>query len=218
MKQRLLIALLTAIGFAAGFGARMMTESGPTVPPPPAPGSEFVRPGTGVVAADAKERRSPSYSEKDRAKLLADIQNYRRQIDEYRNRIDDIAADFEHELVPVLNAEQRAKLETMQKHSAERRAKGEKAAAETVTLSDEQIFQLQQRPLWNALWNVAINWRLDRLNRDFKLDDAQQAKIRALLQKRREKFLNLVDSTPPPSITLSQLAPQAEKLGAPQNN
>lgn len=211
MNQRLLIALLTAIGFAAGFGARMLTESGPRVPPPPAPGSEFVRSGT-AAPVDKDARRAPTYTEKDRAKLVAQIEKIRPQIDEYRKRIDEIAAEFDRDLQPMLTPEQRAKFAELQKKSAERAAKGEKQVAEATTLSDEQIFQLQQRPLWHALWNVTINWRLDHLKRDFNLTADQQAQVIELLKKRREKFLALVDSSPPPSITLSQLAPQAEKL------
>ena len=210
MNQRLLIALLTALGFAAGFGARMLTESGPAVPPPPAAGSEFVRAGNG--ANDNRERRAPTYSDKERAKLVAEIQKLRPQIDAYRKRMDEISAEFDHDLLPVLTPEQREKFFAMEKKSAAREAKGEKKVAATVTLSDEQIFQLQQRPLWHALWNVAINWRLEHIKHDFNLTPAQETQVRDLLQKRREKFLELVDSSPPPSITLSQLAPQAEKL------
>jgi hypothetical protein len=36
-----------------------------------------------------------------------------------------------------------------------------------------------------------------------------------LLTQRREKFLALVDTTPPPSISLSQLASQTQKLADP---
>jgi len=32
---------------------------------------------------------------------------------------------------------------------------------------------------------------------------------------RREKFIELVDSAPPPSLMLSRLAPFAERLGTP---
>ncbi|PTY01220.1 hypothetical protein [Opitutus sp. ER46] len=214
MKQRVLIAVLTLLGFAAGFAARLLTESGPNVPPPPTPGTEFVRSGNGAGQAENKERRSPTYSEKDRTRLLTDIQKIRPQIETYRVRIDQIGDEFERDVLAILDPEQRQKFEARLKKNAERRAKGEKEAAETTTLSDEQIFRLQQEPLWNALWNVAINWRLERLTRDYKLDDQQQARVRVLLQQRREKFLELVDATPPPSIMLSRLAPQAEKLGA----
>jgi hypothetical protein len=210
MNQRLLIPLLTALGFVAGFIARSVTESGPSVPPPPvAAGTEFVRPN---ATADTTARRAPTYTEQDRTKLVADIEKIRPQIEAYRKRIDEIGAEFDRDLVPILSAEQREKFSAIQKRFAEHRAKGERETANAVTLSDEQIFQLQQRPLWHALWNVAINWRLDRLKGDLGLSAEQQEKVRGLLQQRRDKFLALVDSSPPPSITLSQLAAQASKL------
>lgn len=220
MKQRFVIPVLTALGFAAGFVARVLTESNrAVVPPPPAAlGTEFVRTNMPPSAADSKERKAPTFNEKDRAKLVEDIQKLRPQIDAYRVRMDEIAAEFERDLAAILTPEQREKYAAQQKRFAERRARGEREAAETTVLSDEQIFQLQQRPLWNALWNIAIKGRLDRLNHDLKFDPAQQAKARELLLQRREKFLALVDSTPPPSITLSQLATQAEKLAAPARN
>ena len=85
-------------------------------------------------------------------------------------------------------------------------------AADTAPLSDEQIFRLQQRPLLSVLGEVAPAMRFDALHRDLKLDDGQQPKVRELLRTRRERFLALVDSTPPPSILLSRLAPVARKL------
>lgn len=214
MNQRLFIALLTGLGFAAGFGARMLTESGPAIPPAPALGTEFVRSSTPAPAPENKERHAPTYTEKDRARLISDITKIRPQIDHYRNTIDEIGADFERDLLPIFSPEQREKYLAKQKRDLEGREKGRQIVAQTPTLSDEQIFFLQQRPLWNALWNVAINWRLEKLVRDYKLDEPQQATVRVLLQKRRERFLALVDSTPPPSITLSELAPQSEKIGS----
>jgi len=40
-------------------------------------------------------------------------------------------------------------------------------------------------------------------------------KVRELLLVHREKFLALVDLTPPPSIRLSELARSTQKLGEP---
>jgi hypothetical protein len=212
VKQRLLIVLFTALVFGAGFGARAWTEADRALPPPPAaPGSEFVR-GASTPPPEPRTTTKPA----DRTKIVADIERLRPQIDSYRKRIDEIAAEFDRDFLPLLTAEQRDKYLAQQKRNAERRAKGEAdAAADTGPLSDEQIFQLQQRPLWNVLWSVAIVWRLDRLVHDYKLDGAQQAKTRELLVARREKFLTLVDSNQPPTISLSQLASQAQKLADP---
>jgi hypothetical protein len=41
--------------------------------------------------------------------------------------------------------------------------------------------------------------------------------VRQLLLERREKFLALIDSTPPPSLGLNRLAPIINSLAAPEN-
>lgn len=224
MKQRLLIALFTALVFGAGFAARMWTEGDAAVPPPPAAiGSEFVRgaaPPAGDGKAGQKPPASPARNDHDqavnRAKLVSDIEKLRPQIDAYRTRLDEMDAEFERGLVALLTPEQCERYTARQKRNADGRAKRDaREAADPSPLSDEQIRHLQEMPLWNALYSVAISWRYDRLNKDMKFDDAQQEKVRELMRVRRDKFLALVDSTPPPSITLSQLATQTQKLAAP---
>ena len=63
---------------------------------------------------------------------------------------------------------------------------------------------------------VAPSMKQDALIKDLKIDAAQQAKTNELLRARREKFLAIVDSTPPPSIMLSRLAPAAQRIGTDQ--
>jgi hypothetical protein len=210
VKQRLLIAIFTVLVFGAGFAARVWTDEDRALPPPPsAPGGEFVRVPTAPAAnAKAEPKRGA-----DRAKMIADIERLRPQIDAYRNRLEVIEAEFQRDFVPVLNPEQREHYDAFKKKGSEDHAKNEaKAAADTTLLTDEQVERLRQRPLWNALDSVAISWPLDRLKDRYKLDEAQQAKVRELLRMRREKFIALVDSTPPPSITLSDLARRTQKL------
>ncbi len=215
MKQRLLIALLTAFGFAAGFGARRLTETGCKVPPPPAPGSEFVRTGAAPTTTDADKKAASGLSDKDRAKFATEIEKVRPQIDAYHKRMDEIGADFDRDFVALLTPEQRQLWDAQQKKYAENRAKREaREAAETGPLTDQQVEQLRRQPLWNALWAIAVTWRLERYTHDYNLTDAQQAKTRELLQGRREKVLALIDSTQPPSITYSELASRAHKLVA----
>ena len=40
-------------------------------------------------------------------------------------------------------------------------------------------------------------------------------KLRDILRARRDKFIALVDASPPPSLTLNRLAPVAQRLGEP---
>jgi hypothetical protein len=56
---------------------------------------------------------------------------------------------------------------------------------------------------------------LDRMATELNLDEAQRDKVRDLLRVRREKFIELVDSVPPPSLMLSRLAPMAQRLSQP---
>jgi hypothetical protein len=50
---------------------------------------------------------------------------------------------------------------------------------------------------------------------ELKLDEAQRGKVNDLLHVRREKFIELVDNSPPLSLMLSRLAPIAQRLAEP---
>lgn len=216
--QRLFIAALTVLVFAAGFLARTWMDLASPVPPPPvALGSEFNRgPAPRTPEAKGSSRGSGRENAINRASLIADIEKARPQIEAYRKRLDALDAEYERELEAVLTPEQLEKHLARHKRYAERRSSREaREAADTTPLSDEQIRRLQQIPLFNVLWSVSVASRFDRLHRDLKLDDAQQRRVRELLLARREKFLALVDSMPPPTITLSLLASRSQKLGEP---
>ena len=215
--QRLPIVIFTAAVFGAGYGARVWIANDATVPPPPvAIGTEFTHgPGSAAAATDPKnaKRPAPNSQPLDRPKLMGEIQRYSSNIKSYQARLDELDANFDRGLLPLITDEQRGCYATLQKRWAERRAKGEAAiAAETAPLSDEQIFRLQQRPLYGVLGSVSVTMRFDQLKKELKLTADQEPKVRTLLRARREKFLDLVDATPPPSITLSQLARHAEKI------
>jgi len=218
MIPRLLIAAFTMLVFAAGFAARMWTEGERPLPPPPASlGSEFTRNGASTTAeAKGKVSRSTRDHSVDRADLIADIEKARPQIEAYRQRLAVIDEEFDRALIPILTSEQRAKYLARQKRYAEHRLNREaREAADPKPLSDEQILRLQQIPLFSALWSITVSARLERLDRDLKLEAAQMPLVREMLLERREKFLALVDSAPPPTITLSLLASRAQKLGEP---
>jgi hypothetical protein len=216
MTHRLVIPLVALIAFGAGYGARVWMDRDPVLPPPPPAGSEFVRNHATPTGDGKAENRPANNHAPDRAKLIADIEKVRPQIESYRKRVEEIDGEFDRGFVALLKPEQRERYDAQQRRDAEKKAKNEaKAAADTSPLSDEQITMLQQRPLWNALFKIAVSWRLERATKDYKLDAAQQTEVRALLEKRRDRFIALVDATPPPSITLSSLAPQTQKLAEP---
>jgi len=214
MKQRLLIALFTIFGFAAGFGARFVTERDPQVPPCPAPGTEFARPGIAKAAA----KPAAGISQHDREKFLADIEKMRPQIEAFHDQVGHIFWEFDRGFSAILDPDRRAKFEAHLKKNADKRAERQaKEAAESGPLTDQQIEQLRREPLWNALWLIAVQWRFERITREYDLTPEQQVKTRALLEQRRHEFIALVDSSEPPSLTYSELASRAQKLLAQPN-
>ena len=214
MKRNLFIAILTAAIFALGYSAGVWVERTRPVPAPPA-----------RLMAEFSSKRSPAPGDArvpvaartpfNRAQLAAEIAHLRPQIDSYRQRIETLDADLDRALLTIFTPEQQATYVASQKRRVERMTKSaaEQAAA-VEPFTDDQIDQLRQRSLYGVLWMVAPSMKQDSLIKDLKLDTAQQAKTNELLRARREKFLAIVDSTPPPSIMLSRLAPVVQRLGA----
>ena len=206
MTQRVFVALLTVVVFLSGYAARVWTEPRQSVPPAPAAlAKEYVR--TETPSSDKK-----SDHQLDRAKLLAEIQKLRPQIEAYSAQVDEIYAEFDREFTQVLNPAQREKFLTNQKKRAERDAK---RMADRSPLSDEEIQRAKDRPLTSIYWNIVVTPHLEWMTKEYSLDPAQQTSVRALLALRRNKFIALIDSTPHPSIRLSRLAPLIERVGAP---
>ncbi len=205
MNQRVFVALLTVGVFVAGYGARVWTEPRTSVPPAPSGlAKEYAR--TASTSADKKGEQT------DRAKLLADIQKCRAQIDAYSTQVDEIFAEFDREFAQLLNPAQREKFAANQKKKAERDAK---RAADRSPLSDEDIQRAKDRPLTSTYWNIVVTPHLEWMTKEYSLDASQQTSVRALLALRRNKFIALYDATPHPSIRLSKLAPLIERVSMP---
>jgi hypothetical protein len=206
MTQRVFVALLTVAVFVAGYVARIWTEPRASIPPAPAAlAKEYTR--TEGTTADKKHDRHL-----DRAKLVAEIQKLRPQIEAYSTQVDEISAEFDREFVQVLNPAQREKFFANQKKRADRDAK---RMADRSPLSDEEIQRAKDRPLTSIYYNIVVTPHLEWLTKEYSLDPTQQTNVRALLALRRNKFIALIDSTPHPSIRLSRLAPLIERVGAP---
>jgi hypothetical protein len=206
MTQRIFVALLTVVVFMAGFAARIWTE--PRAPIPPAPAAlakEYAR--SVPATADKKNDR-----QLDRAKLLAEIQHLRPEIDAFSGRVQEIEAEFDREFAQILRPDQKEKFIIYQKKWAERIAK---RLAKKDPLSDEDIQREKERPMTWIYWQVTVTPRLEILTKEYGLDAPQQSSTRALLSLRRNKYIALYDGTTHPSIRLSRLAPLIERVGAP---
>jgi hypothetical protein len=214
MTSRVFIASLTVVMFGAGYGARVwMERSRCTVPPPPALLGEL---STTKPAATPNPKTATPDRPPNAAKIAAEIERLRPGIEEFRARMDEIDAQMDREVVALLRPDQMQHWERVLKRRVEYREKEEAGISADRLLTAEQIASLQQRPLYKLLAVVVVPQKLEWLANDLKLDDAQKEKAREILRIRREKFLALVDSSPPPSLTLSRLTPLAKQLGEPK--
>jgi Spy/CpxP family protein refolding chaperone len=211
MRQFLAIGILSVLVFAGGYGVRIWVDDHRPLPVPPGPlMGEFAPKPAAPAAAGAPKPLN-------RADLAAKVEQYRTQMETYRNRIAEIDAEFEHNLQSVFTPEQNA-------HHAARLARAASKAAhppgpeDSQPLTDEEITGLLQRPLWGVFNKIALQVKIDDLNKELKLDAGQQDKVRELLRHRRDEFLVLVDSVPPPSLLYLGLAPAAQRLGAPKSD
>lgn len=206
MTTRVLVALLTVAVFLAGFAARVLTEPRQPVPPAPAAlAKELERP----PAAGNKRR---TVAQLDRDKLVAEIQKLRPQIESYSAQVTEIEAEFDREVMKLLDPKQREKLEANRRRDAERAAK---KVADRTPLSENDLEVAQERPLTSIYWMITVTPRLSMMAKEYSLDEPQQAAVRALLVLRRSKYIALFDATPHPSIRLSSLAPHIERVMSP---
>ena len=218
MTSRVFIALLTVVMFGAGYGARWyMERSRCMVPPAPALLGELSTPKSTTTTATApKPKVGTPERPPNAARLAAEIEALRPAIEEFRARMDEIDQQMDREILALLNPDQMPRWEKMLKRRVEYREKEEAGISADQLLTAEQIASLQQRPLYKLMAVVVVPQKLAWLANDLKLDAAQKEKAGEILRMRREKFLALVDASPPPSLTLSRLAPLAKQLGEPK--
>jgi len=204
MKQRLVVAVFTIIVFCAGYFAGAWRELRRPLPPPP-----------GLVGAEFAGPRQPGSTlwrdrPINRADLIKRIESLKPQLDEFHSRMTAIESGFSHDFGQLLTPEQR----TRHEERAKRRPSGPKESGPPLT-DDEVGSLLFEQPAHTLLTEVVIAIRLDGLTRDYRLDDAQREKVRALLRERRDKVIALIDSSPSPTVSLIRLAPYIQRLAQP---
>ncbi|HEY1763400.1 MAG TPA: hypothetical protein VGF85_00665 [Opitutaceae bacterium] len=207
MRERALAALLTAVVFAIGFGAGVWEDRHQPFPRPPG----------GMLGEFAIGHGPPGHAPQpvNRAQLIEQIDSIRPQMEAFRARITEIYSEFDRDVDTVLTSNQ--------KEIYERRFRSQRSFAPSHPpppendrpLSDEQIEQLLQRPFRSLAFLVVVPMTLDRMSTELNLEDAQRQKVKDLLRVRREKFIELVDGSPPLSLMLSRLAPIAQRLSGP---
>jgi hypothetical protein len=207
VKARILIAVLTIAVFAAGYLARVWADHHACrVPPAPKLLGEL------SGQANAAANTSPEPLPKP-AKIAAALQRLGPEIEKFQASVKDIDDELDSGVLALLRPEQRPLWDKMLAHRVEYRAQEEAGIPPDGLLTPEQIMNLQQRPLYKLLAVVVVPLKIEWLAHDLKLDDAQREAARKLLLVRREKFLALIDASPPPTLRLSRLMPLAERIG-----
>ena len=206
MRERLLTVLLTALVFGLGTGAGIWAERH----------RPFLRP-PGSFLEEYGGRRAPPWHNPqpiNRAQLSEQIEAIRPQMEAFKARVNEIYSEFDRDIETVLTPDQKALYE--KRFRSQRGLAGSPGlTAGDKPLSDEQIDQLLQRPFRTLAYFVVIPMTLDRMSTELNLDEAQRGKVKDFLRVRREKFIELVDSSPPLSLMLSRLAPIAQRLAEP---
>jgi hypothetical protein len=208
MRQPIIIALATVLVFAAGFLSGLFTERHRPLPRPPLHwGGEFNRPRGPMEGPGGWHREQPF----NRAALIAQVRALRPQLEAFQARMNEIDAQFNRGFDAILTPDQRAhRSEFLKRRSLQESREKESAGA---PLTDDQIMKLvREQPVRTILWDVVIPLRLDFLTRIYKLDDAQRESLRGLLKERRDRVLELIDSSPPPSVMMSRIAAVVQQI------
>lgn len=202
MNKGFVIALATLIGFAAGTFAGSWMQRTQPVPPPP----------TGVLGElrDVPLNSAPENPDapKPSGQPLPDeaLRQMKAEIDAFKAKVEPIKTEFRTQLEALLTPVQRERLKAMtERPPTPAPAPGSKAKPDPAKDRRYRMFD----GLDSTITLVVIPFTLARLTEELGLSYAQREAVHQLLIQRREKFLALVDSTPPPSFNLGKLAPQA---------
>ncbi len=212
MKQRLLIALLTIIIFAAGFGAAVWTQRHCPLLSPPVGLLGEIRGRTFDVRLQVNDPAAI-------AKINAEIERMKPDIDAFRQKLDALNEVFHQKFEAILTPAQREQFEKMHKrYQDDLRAKRAETPLPAVQPAPAGGATLKlpffAEPVEGMTAIIVVPLAVDHLSDQLKLDDQQKATLRQLLLERREQFLALIDATPPPSIRLNRLAPIISKYVA----
>lgn len=132
-------------------------------------------------------------SEEKIAQIKAEMEKIRPEVEAFQTKLKAIETDFRTKLEAMLTPEQRKLLAALPEPGPKRFGPhpGRPGPFEG--------------PLEGLAIFTIVKPALDHLSDELKLTAPQQVTLKALLLERREKFLDLVDSTPPPSLKLGRL-------------
>ncbi len=201
MKKVLLTVLATSCIFAAGVFAGMWIQK---TQPLPAPPIGFLGEIRDVPFSRSMSGGSYHPSTDAMPQLAADIEKLKPDILAFKNKLEPIKSEFREQLDALLTDDQREKLKAL----------NERIASTTSTDSTAGSARTPDG-LDSLLPIVIVPGTLDRLSAELRLDGGQKAAVQALLLKRRTRFLELVDTSPPPSLQLRRIAPLIPHIAQP---
>lgn len=212
MKENLNVVIITVLLFAAGLCTGVWTQRVKPAPPPPIPfmGEFDGRHGKGAGPAagmPAVERLREMRQQMEAA---------RPQIEAFRAKMEVIEKSFRSKLEAILKPEQKARLaqvfpqpkppqDRSQGGPGEAAGRGEPPRAGPPGSPEGEGMRPGHGPMGGMAGPGFMGWviykpALARLSADLGLDAKQQAQAEELFKLRRAELLNLVDTTPPPSV------------------
>jgi hypothetical protein len=204
MKRFFLTVLITIAVFAAGVVAGMWIQRTQPVPPPPTTIMGEIR----ELPLGSRTATSASLAQQNVPKLKAEIEKLKPEVEEFKKKLEPIKQEFRDNLEALLSEEQRVRLQRLsEKHSSPPKpGETEKKSARSHRDVLDSLFPI-----------VVVPNTLEKLRDELKLTESQQVAVHELLLKRRQKFLQLVDANPPPSLKLQHIAPLVPQVAKPDS-
>ncbi len=200
-EKAILFILTTAIGFAVGFYAGKWNERNRPVCAAPAAVLDEVRdePLKTAISDPAREEA---------------VRRIEAEMEAFKAKVNTIRDGFLDKLGAILvTPEQHEKFKAMrERFLAKRHPRPAPPANDATGTAGKPAKPPPQQEEFESVIMMLImvpraqQWFTHKLN----LDENQSGQVRALLLERRDRFIALVDATPPPSTKLHRIAPQPD--------
>ncbi len=224
MKNVLPTILASIVVFVAGLFAGIWIQRHQPLPPPP---TGLMGEFRDMPLSGPGGRHPP----RDYAQLRAELERMKPQIEEFRKKVEPIKSDFRDKLKALLNPEQQAKLAILSEHYSNTHPgsgdEGDRNRPSPPPNTGPGVpasgpagphFHRNHDGLESMFPIILVPITLERLTQELTLTEAQKPQVRELLIERRRKFLELIDTNPPPSARLGMLAPQVSDTPKPTAN
>lgn len=196
MKDILKISLLTLAVFIAGLVTGLLIQRMNQLPPPPFGPLGEIAPG--APPWGVKDGGQFPLTREKIDEMRAEMEKLRPEIDAFQEKLKAIETDFRAKLDALLTPEQRKLLPPLPEMGGEGHRHHFGPSPFEGPLAGLAIFTI-------------IKPALDHMSADLKLTAPQQVTLQKLLLERRQRFLDLVDTTPPPSLKLGRMLPPPDR-------